>query len=183
MGWLVCFRRDSLKNLCSMALGGFQWGSPRGVSCLRWDVLKQVMQPISVERPDRSNTCHAHQVIADLDGLNLAVDVGIAIINQQILMVYTAHLWWLGGWFMIAIPTLQSWEKWKGKGLMLSRLLYHLAPNESHAIAVKVAVGVWHCFQQAWQNNADWTAHKRLKGWFLRPGWMLWHLTFVPMHP
>ena len=31
--------------------------------------------------------------------------VGIAIINHRILIVYTNHLWWLGGWF-IAIPTL-----------------------------------------------------------------------------
>ena len=33
-------------------------------------------------------------------------NVGIAIINQPFLMVYTIHLWWLGGWFILAIPTL-----------------------------------------------------------------------------
>ena len=33
-------------------------------------------------------------------------NVGIAIINHPCLMVYTTHLWWLGGWFVIAIPTL-----------------------------------------------------------------------------
>ena len=26
-------------------------------------------------------------------------------------MVYTTHLWWLGGWFIIAIPTLQETSK------------------------------------------------------------------------
>ena len=34
--------------------------------------------------------------------------VGIAIINHQFLMVYTTTLWWLGGWFIIAIPTLKT---------------------------------------------------------------------------
>ena len=33
-------------------------------------------------------------------------NVGIAIINHQFWMVYTTHFWWLGGWFVIAIPTL-----------------------------------------------------------------------------
>ena len=33
-------------------------------------------------------------------------NVGIAKIDHQFLMVYTNHLWWLGGWFIIAIPTL-----------------------------------------------------------------------------
>ena len=33
-------------------------------------------------------------------------NVDIAIINHPFLMVYTTHLWWLGGWFIIAIPTL-----------------------------------------------------------------------------
>ena len=28
-------------------------------------------------------------------------------------MVYTTHLWWLGGWFIIAIPTLESWNQQK----------------------------------------------------------------------
>ena len=35
----------------------------------------------------------------------------IAIINHSCLMVYTIytiHLWWLGGWFIIAIPTLKE---------------------------------------------------------------------------
>ena len=35
-------------------------------------------------------------------------NVGTAIINHQFLMVYTNHLWWLGGWFIIAIPTLHE---------------------------------------------------------------------------
>ena len=33
-------------------------------------------------------------------------NVGKAIINHPFSMVYTTHLWWLGGWFIIAIPTL-----------------------------------------------------------------------------
>ena len=33
-------------------------------------------------------------------------NVGIAIINHLFLMVYTTHLWWLGGWFLIDVPTL-----------------------------------------------------------------------------
>ena len=36
--------------------------------------------------------------------------VGIAIINNPIVMVYTTHIWWLGGWFIITIPTL-LWVK------------------------------------------------------------------------
>ena len=32
----------------------------------------------------------------------------IAIINHPFLMVYTIHLWWSGGWFIIAIPTLNQ---------------------------------------------------------------------------
>ena len=35
-------------------------------------------------------------------------NVGIAIINHPFLMVYTTHLWWFGGWFSIAIPTLPA---------------------------------------------------------------------------
>ena len=33
-------------------------------------------------------------------------NVGIAMINHPFVMVYTTHLWWLGGWCIIAIPTL-----------------------------------------------------------------------------
>ena len=40
----------------------------------------------------------------------ITYNVGIAIINHTILMVHTTHLWWLGGWFIIAIPTLSSYE-------------------------------------------------------------------------
>ena len=35
-------------------------------------------------------------------------NVGIAIINHPFLMVYTTHLWWLGAWFIIAIPRLAA---------------------------------------------------------------------------
>ena len=38
-------------------------------------------------------------------------NVGIAIINHPSLMVYYTHLWWLGGWFIIAIPTLLIFAK------------------------------------------------------------------------
>ena len=37
-------------------------------------------------------------------------NVGIAIINNPFLMIYTTHLRWLGRWFIIAIPTL-DWKR------------------------------------------------------------------------
>ena len=37
-------------------------------------------------------------------------NVGIAIINHPCLMVYTTHLWWLGGEFIIAAPTLLRFQ-------------------------------------------------------------------------
>ena len=36
-------------------------------------------------------------------------NVGIAIVNFPFLMVYTNHLWRLGGWCIIAIPTYQHY--------------------------------------------------------------------------
>ena len=42
-------------------------------------------------------------------------NVCIAIINHQFLMVYTTYLWQLGGWFIIAIPTLCGEYKRKRK--------------------------------------------------------------------
>ena len=36
------------------------------------------------------------------------INVGIAVINHPFLMVYTTRLWSLGGWFIIAIPTLEG---------------------------------------------------------------------------
>ena len=33
-------------------------------------------------------------------------NVGIEIVNHPFLMVYTTYLWLLGGWFIIAVPTL-----------------------------------------------------------------------------
>ena len=42
------------------------------------------------------------------DSLWFVGNVGIAIINHPCLMVFTTHLWWLGGWFIIAIPTFDA---------------------------------------------------------------------------
>ena len=42
----------------------------------------------------------------------MGCNMGIAIINHPLLMVYTTHLWWLGGWFIHAIPTLYTLRLW-----------------------------------------------------------------------
>ena len=36
------------------------------------------------------------------------INLGIAMINHSFWMVYTTHLWWFGGWFIIVIPTLME---------------------------------------------------------------------------
>ena len=48
--------------------------------------------------------------------------VGIAIINHQFLMVYTSHLWWSGGWFIIAIPTLLIYLSLRSGGWFISAI-------------------------------------------------------------
>ena len=59
-----------------------------------------LFQPEKSQDNPAINCPQAHPYVLKL------ANVGIAIINHSFLMVYTTHLWWLGGWFIIAIPTL-----------------------------------------------------------------------------
>ena len=58
----------------------------------------QVHQPLAIHSGCASSMNRSYdQAIQTMVSLS---NVGIAIINHQSLMVYTTHLWWLGGWFM-----------------------------------------------------------------------------------
>ena len=60
-------------------------------------------------------------------------NVGIAMINHPCLMVYTTHVWWLGGWFIIAIPTLialqATSELWTSMECMATARCFKLSHN------------------------------------------------------
>ena len=79
--------------------------------------------------PDVSPECYNVRLIwSTIDALFIdASNVGIAIINHPFLMVYTIHFWRLGGWFILAIPTL-SWNCSFSLGSpgFLCCLLYHM---------------------------------------------------------
>ena len=61
--------------------------------------------PSEYDLINRRNTPHPH---LKSTAVRILSNVGIAIINHPFLMVYTTHLWWFGGWFIIAIPILRQ---------------------------------------------------------------------------
>ena len=116
--------RNILQQCLSMCHSTIQAASQKIYQCVWWFLFAFTSEYIS----EHVSNLNVHEFLDN---------VGMAIINHPLLMVYTTDLWWLG-WFIIAIPTLQKSKTISKQARILTRISFLRCPDKEENPATPI---------------------------------------------